>query len=197
MKGWVWRLYLGAGGQQVVDPGRQRGGAQAVLNLVVGASSVAAIAAGIALHRPGRRLAWWLIAGRPGPVRGRRRPVLAQRAGPGHRAVPLAGRRPVSPRLSALATGLALLALSRSAGHHPGTAPGGLPAADRQPGATFAADMAFSVLALQGTATTVTDGGYLVADLLLGASALHPSLPALSGTVLAPRARLGRGCSSW
>jgi hypothetical protein len=66
MKGWVWRLYLGAGGQQVVDPGRQRGGAQAVLNLVVGASSVAAIAAGIALHRPGRRLAWWLIAAAQG-----------------------------------------------------------------------------------------------------------------------------------
>jgi signal transduction histidine kinase len=77
------------------------------------------------------------------------------------------------------------------------TTPGRRPVAFRlliaNLGATFAADMVFSVLALRGASTAVTDGGYLVAYLLLGASALHPSLPRLSGPGLAPRARLGPG----
>jgi signal transduction histidine kinase len=77
------------------------------------------------------------------------------------------------------------------------TTPGRRPVAFRlliaNLGATFAADMVFSVLALQGASTAVTDGGYLAAYLLLGAGALHPSLPRLSGTALTPRARLGPG----
>jgi len=64
MRGWVWRLYLGAGAiatgvYYLLSPGPR-----AVLNVVVGASAVAAIAVGIAWHRPARRLAWWLAGGR-------------------------------------------------------------------------------------------------------------------------------------
>ncbi|HEV2921310.1 MAG TPA: hypothetical protein VG673_19030, partial [Actinomycetota bacterium] len=39
---------------------------RAVLNVVVGASAAAAIAAGTRWHRPGRRLAWWLVAAAQG-----------------------------------------------------------------------------------------------------------------------------------
>ena len=57
MRGSAWRLYLGAGAiatgvYYLLPPGPR-----AVLNVVVGASAVAATAAGIAWHRPARRLA--------------------------------------------------------------------------------------------------------------------------------------------
>jgi len=62
MKGTAWRLYLGTGalatGAYYLLPER----AGAVLNVVVGASAAAAIAAEVRWHRPARRLAWWLIA---------------------------------------------------------------------------------------------------------------------------------------
>jgi signal transduction histidine kinase len=58
---------------------------------------------------------------------------------------------------------------------------------------TMAADTLFAVLALSGADTLVTDGGYLVAYLLLGASALHPSMAGLSEPATRRRARLGRG----
>jgi hypothetical protein len=56
MRGLVWRLYLGVGALAIgvyyllpYDP------AGAVLNVVVGASAVAAIALGLRWHRPLRR----------------------------------------------------------------------------------------------------------------------------------------------
>jgi len=58
---------------------------------------------------------------------------------------------------------------------------------------TMAADTLFSVLALNGAATTVTDGMYLVAYLLLGAAGLHPSMAGLSEPAQRRQARLGRG----
>ena len=66
MRGWVWRLYLGAGALATGVYYLLPPGPRAVLNVVVGASAVAAIAAGIAWHRPARRLAWWLIAAAQG-----------------------------------------------------------------------------------------------------------------------------------
>jgi signal transduction histidine kinase len=58
----------------------------------------------------------------------------------------------------------------------------------------LAADTLFSVLALRGADTSVTDGGYLVAYLLLGAAGLHPSMAGLSEPAPPTRGpRLGRG----
>ena len=72
MRGIAWRLYLGTGalatGAYYLLPGA--GGA--VLNVVVGASTVAAIAAGIRWHRPARRLAG-LVCGIERAEGGRRR----------------------------------------------------------------------------------------------------------------------------
>jgi signal transduction histidine kinase len=58
---------------------------------------------------------------------------------------------------------------------------------------TMAADTIFSALALRGASTAVTDGMYLVAYLLLGASGLHPSMAGLSEPARRRPARLGRG----
>jgi signal transduction histidine kinase len=58
---------------------------------------------------------------------------------------------------------------------------------------TLAADTLFSALALSGASTAVTDGMYLVAYLLLGASGLHPSMAELSEPARRRAARLGRG----
>jgi signal transduction histidine kinase len=58
---------------------------------------------------------------------------------------------------------------------------------------TMAGDTLFSVLALSGASTALTDGMYLVACLLLGAAALHPSMAGLSEPVRRRQARLGRG----
>jgi diguanylate cyclase len=66
MRGWVWRFYLGAGALATGGYYLLSYGAGAVLNVVVGASAVAAIAAGIRWHRPPRRAAWWLIAAAQG-----------------------------------------------------------------------------------------------------------------------------------
>jgi signal transduction histidine kinase len=252
MRGTVWKAYLGAGALATGVYYLLPDAAGAVLNVVVGASAVIAIAAGIAWHGPPRRLAWWLIAAAQGlfvagdalfsvnqlileiePF-----PSLAD-------AFYLAGY-PV------LATGLALLALSRSARrdwagvtdaaiiaigfgllswvlvmvpyfHDPSlgmvellvslaypvgdvlllalaarlaTAPGRRTPSFRllitSLAVTMAADTLFSVLALSGADTMVTDGGYLVAYLLLGASALHPSMPRLSHPALRRRGRLSR-----
>jgi signal transduction histidine kinase len=58
---------------------------------------------------------------------------------------------------------------------------------------TLAADTLFSVLALSGASAAVTDGMYLAAYLLLGASGLHPSMAGLSEPSRRRLARLGRG----
>jgi signal transduction histidine kinase len=253
MRGSAWRLYLGAGAiatgvYYLLPPGPR-----AVLNVVVGASAVAAIAAGIAWHRPARRLAWWLIAAAQGLFVAGDALFSINELVLHIEPFPSLADALYLPGYPVLAAALALLALSRSAGRdvagvidaaiiaigfgllswvlvmvpyfqdpslglvellvslaYPvgdvlllslaarlATTPGRRPVAFRlliaNLGATFAADMVFSVLALQGASTAVTDGGYLAAYLLLGAGALHPSLPRLSGTALTPRARLGPG----
>jgi signal transduction histidine kinase len=253
MRGWGWRLYLGAGAVAVGVYYLLPAGARAVLNVVVGASAVAAIAAGIRWHRPGRRLAWWLIAAAQALFVAGDALFSLNDLVLGIEPFPSLADGLYLPGYPVLAAGLALLARSRLAGRdlagvidaaiiaigfgllswvlvmvpyfqdaslglvellvslaYPvgdvlllalaarlATTPGRSPVAFRllmaNLGATFAADILFAILALRGAATTVTDVGYLVAYLLLGAGALHPSLPALSGTVLAPRARLGRG----
>jgi signal transduction histidine kinase len=57
MRGWVWRFCLGAGALATGGYDLLSDGAGAILNLVVGASTVAAIAAGIRWRRPPRRAA--------------------------------------------------------------------------------------------------------------------------------------------
>jgi len=253
MRGWVWRLYLGAGALATGVYYLLPPGSAAVLNVAVGLSVVAAIAVGIIWHRPARRLAWWLIAAAQGLFVAGDALFSINELVLHIEPFPSLADALYLPGYPALAAGLALLALSRSTGRdvagvidaaiiaigfgllswvlvmvpyfqdpslglvellvslaYPvgdvlllalaarlATTPGRRPVALRlliaNLGATFAADMVFSVLALQGASTAVTDGGYLVAYLLLGASALHPSLPRLSGTGLAPRARLGPG----
>src|SRR5215211_7047813 len=254
MKGTAWRLYLGIGALATGVYHLLPDGPRAVLNVVVGASAVAAIAAGTRWHRPGRRLAWWLVAAAQGLFVVGDALFSVNELVLGIEPFPSLADALYLPGYPVLAAGLALLALSRSSGRRDwagltdaaiiaigfgllswvlvmvpyfddpslglvellvslaypvgdvlllslaarlATTPGRRPVAFRlliaNLGATFAADMVFSVLALQGASTAVTDGGYLAAYLLLGASALHPSLPKLSGTVLAPRARLGPG----
>ena len=253
MRGWVWRLYLGVGALATGVYYLLPEGPRAVLNVLVGASATAAIAVGIAWHRPARRLAWWLIAAAQGLFVAGDALFSINELVLHIEPFPSLADALYLPGYPALAAGLALLALSRSAGRdltgvidaaiiaigfgllswvlvmvpyfqdlslglvellvslaYPvgdvlllalaarlATTPGRRPVAFRlliaNLGATFAADMVFSVLALRGASTAVTDGGYLAAYLLLGAGALHPSLPKLSGTVPAPRARLGPG----
>ena len=63
---------------------------------------------------------------------------------------------------------------------------------------TMAADTLFSVLSLSGGSVAVTDGMYLAAYLLLGASGLHPSMAGLSEPSQRRQARLGgAGCWPW
>ena len=255
MRGWAWRLYLGAGAVATGVYYLLPPGPRAVLNLVVGASAVAAIAAGIRWHRPGRRLAWGLIAAAQALFVAGDALFSLNELVLGIEPFPSLADGLYIPGYPVLAAGLALLARSRSAraGHdlagvldaaiiaigfgllswvlvmvpyfqdpslglvellvslaYPvgdvlllalaarlATTPGRSPVAFRlliaSLAATLVADISFAVLALRGADTTVTDAGYLAAYLLLGASALHPSLPALSATALAPRARLGRG----
>ena len=56
MRVWAWRLYLGAGALATGVYYLLPPGPRAVLNVVVGASAVAAIAVGIAWHRDRYRL---------------------------------------------------------------------------------------------------------------------------------------------
>src|SRR5215213_8986112 len=237
MRSWVWRLYLGAGALATGVYYLLPPGPQAVLNVVVGASAVVAIAVGIAWHRPARRMAWWLIAAAQGLFVAGDALFSINELVLHIKPFPSLADALYLPGYPALAVGLALLALSRSAGRdmagvidaaiiaigfgllswvlvmvpyfqdtslglvellvslaYPvgdvlllalaarlATTPGRRPVAFRlliaNLGATFAADMLFSVLALRGASTTVADGGYLAAYLLLGASALHPRCP--------------------
>ena len=253
MRGWVWRFYLGAGALATGGYYLLSDGAGAVLYVVIGASAVATIAAGIRWHRPPRRSAWWLIAAAQGLFVAGDALFSINELVLGIEPFPSLADALYLPGYPVLAAGLAMLALSRRGGRDTAgvidaaiiaigfgllswvlvmvpyfqdpslglvellvslaypvgdvlllalaarlaTTPGRRPVAFRLLIASlavmFAADMAFSVLALQGADTAVTDAGYLIAYLLLGASALHPSLPALTGTVLAPQARLGRG----
>ena len=253
MKGTAWRLYLGIGALATGVYHLLPDGARAVLNVVVGASAAAAIAAGTRWHRPGRRLAWWLVAAAQGLFVVGDALFSVNELVLGIEPFPSLADALYLPGYPVLAAGLALLALSRSAGRdwagltdaaviaigfgllswvlvmvpyfndpslglvellvslaYPvgdvlllalaarlATTPGRRMAASRlliaNLAVTMAADTLFSVLALNGAATTVTDGMYLVAYLLLGAAGLHPSMAGLSEPAQRRQARLGRG----
>ena len=62
MRRLAWRLYLGGGALLIGAYYLLPDGPGAVLNVVVGASAVAAILLGLRWHRPPRPLPWWLIA---------------------------------------------------------------------------------------------------------------------------------------
>jgi signal transduction histidine kinase len=116
MRGIAWRLYLGAGalatGAYYLLP--EAGGA--VLNVVVGASAVAAIATGIRWHRPARRLAWWLIAAAQGLFVVGDALFSVNELVLGIEPFPSLADAVYLPGYPVLAAGLTLLALSRSTG---------------------------------------------------------------------------------
>ncbi len=254
MRGSAWRLYLGAGalatGVYHLLPERPR----AVLNILVGASAVAAIALGVRWHRPARRLAWWLIAAAQGLFVAGDALFSVNELVLQIEPFPSLADALYLPGYPVLAAGLTVLALSRSTGRRDwagladaaiiaigfgllswvlvmvpyfrdpslgmvellvslaypvgdvlllalaarlATTPGRRSAASRlliaSLAVTMAADTLFSVLALSGAATAVTDGMYLVAYLLLGAAGLHPSMAGMSEPARRRQARLGRG----
>ena len=256
MRGLVWRLYLGVGALAIVvyyrlpyDP------AGAVLNVVVGASAVAAIALGLRWHRPLRRSPWWLIAAAQGLFVAGDALFSINELVLGIEPFPSLADALYLPGYPALAAGLALLALSRSSGRRDwagltdaaiiaigfgllswvlvmvpyfsdtslglvqllvslaypvgdvlllalaarlATTPGRRATSFRllitSLAVTMAGDTLFSVLTLSGASAAVTDGMYLGAYLLLGASGLHPSMGGLSEPARRLRGpRLGRG----
>ena len=116
MRGWVWRLYLGVGAiatgvYHLLPPGPR-----AALNVLVGASATAAIAVGIVWHRPARRLAWWLIAAAQGLFVAGDALFSINELVLHIEPFPSLADALYLPGYPALAAGLALLALSRSAG---------------------------------------------------------------------------------
>src|SRR5215211_1243515 len=116
MKGTAWRLYLGIGALATGVYHLLPDGPRAVLNVVVGASAVAAIAAGTRWHPPGRRLAWWLIAAAQGLFVVGDALFSVNELVLGIEPFPSLADALYLPGYPVLAAGLALLALSRSAG---------------------------------------------------------------------------------
>jgi hypothetical protein len=116
MRGTAWRLYLGAGALATGVYYLLPAGAGAVLNVVVGASAVAAIAAGVHWHRPGRRAAWWLIAAAQGLFVAGDALFSVNELVLKIEPFPSLADALYLPGYPALAAGLALLALSRTVG---------------------------------------------------------------------------------
>ncbi|HJW36920.1 MAG TPA: GGDEF-domain containing protein, partial [Actinomycetes bacterium] len=114
MRGIAWRLYLGAGALATGAYYLLPEGRAAVLNVVVGASAVAAIATGIRWHRPARRLAWWLIAAAQGLFVVGDALFSVNELVLGIEPFPSLADAVYLPGYPVLAAGLALLALSRS-----------------------------------------------------------------------------------
>jgi signal transduction histidine kinase len=250
----AWRGYLGTGALLTGVYYLLPAGPGAVLNVVVGASAVAAILLGLRWHRPSHRLAWWLIAAAQGLFVVGDALFSVNDLILGIEPFPSLADALYLPGYPALAGGLALLALSRSTGRRDwagladaaiiaigfgllswvlvmvpyfqdpslglvelivslaypvgdvlllalaarlATSPGRRTTAFRlliaSLAVTMAGDTLFSALALSGVSTTVTDGMYLIAYLLLGASGLHPSMAGLSEPARRRQARLGRG----
>jgi signal transduction histidine kinase len=251
----AWRGYLGTGALLTGVYYLLPAGPGAVLNVVVGASAVAAILLGLRWHRPPHRLAWWLIAAAQALFAVGDALFSVNDLVLHIQPFPSLADALYLPGYPALAAGLALLALSRSTGRrrdwagladaaiialgfgllswvlvmvpyfqdpslglvelvvslaYPvgdvlllalaarlATSPGRGTAAFRlliaSLAVTLAGDTLFSALALSGASTAVTDGMYLVAYLLLGASGLHPSMAGLSEPARRRQARLGRG----
>ncbi|HEY7607543.1 MAG TPA: hypothetical protein VID07_12325, partial [Actinomycetes bacterium] len=117
MKGTAWRIYLGIGalatGAYYLLPYDPAG---AVLNVVVGASAVAAIAAGIRWHKPRRRLPWGLIAAAQCLFVAGDALFSVNDLILGIEPFPSLADALYLPGYPVLAAGLALLTLSRSAG---------------------------------------------------------------------------------
>jgi signal transduction histidine kinase len=254
MRGLVWRLYLGVGALAIAVYYLLPPLAGAVLNVVVGASAVAAIVVGLRWHRPLRRLPWWLIAAAQGLFVAGDALFSVNELILGIEPFPSLADALYLPGYPVLAAGLALLALSRSTGRRDwaglsdaaiiaigfgllswvlvmvpyfadpslglvqllvslaypvgdvlllalaarlATTPGRRTAAFRlliaNLAVTMAADTLFAVLTLSGASAAVTDGMYLAAYLLVGASGLHPSMAGLSEPARRRQARLGRG----
>jgi hypothetical protein len=114
MRGIAWRLYLGTGALATGAYYLLPEAAGAVLNVVVGASAVAAIATGIRWHRPARRLAWWLIAAAQGLFVVGDALFSVNELVLGIEPFPSLADAVYLPGYPVLAAGLALLALSRS-----------------------------------------------------------------------------------
>ena len=254
MRRLAWRLYLGTGALLTGAYYLLPDGPGAVLNVVVGASAVAAIVVGLRWHRPARPLPWRLIAGAQGLFVVGDALFSVNELVLGIDPFPSLADALYLPGYPVLAAGLTLLALSRSSGRRDwagltdaaiiaigfgllswvlvmvpyfddpsmglvqllvslaypvgdvlllalaarlATSPGRRTAAFRlliaSLAVTLAADTLFSVLALSGASAAVTDGMYLAAYLLLGASGLHPSMAGLSEPSRRRLARLGRG----
>jgi hypothetical protein len=117
MKGTARRVYLGIGalatGAYYLLPYNPAG---AVLNVVVGASAVAAIAAGLRWHRPVRRLPWGLIAAAQGLFVAGDALFSINDLVLGIEPFPSLADALYLPGHPVLAAGLALLALSSSTG---------------------------------------------------------------------------------
>src|SRR5215203_863755 len=241
MRRLAWRLYLGTGALLTGAYYLLPAGLGAVLNVVVGASAVAAILLGLRWHRPPRPLPWWLIAAAQGLFVAGDALFSVNELILGIEPFPSLADALYLPGYPLLAAGLALLALSRSTGRRDwagltdsaiiaigfgllswvlvmvpyfadpslglvellvslaypvgdvlmlalaarlAISPGRRTTAYRlliaSLAVTFAADTLFSALTLSGASVAVTDGMYLAAYLLLGASGLHPSMAGLS-----------------
>jgi signal transduction histidine kinase len=254
MRRLAWRLYLGSGALLIGAYYLLPDGPGAVLNVVVGASAVAAILLGLRWHRPRLPQPWWLIAAAQGLFVAGDALFSVNELILGIEPFPSLADALYLPGYPLLAAGLALLALSRSTGRRDwagltdsaiiaigfgllswvlvmvpyftdpsmglvellvslaypvgdvlmlalaarlATSPGRRTTAYRlliaSLAVTFAADTLFSALTLSGASVAVTDGMYLAAYLLLGASGLHPSMAGLSEPAQRRLARLGRG----
>src|SRR5215208_1530023 len=213
----AWRLYLGTGALLTGACYLLPAGLGAILNVVVGASAVAAFLVELRWHRPARPLPWRLIAGAQALFVVGDALFSVNELVLGIEPFPSLADALYLPGYPVLAAGLALLALSRSSGRRDWA------------GLTDAAIIAIGfgllswvlvmvpyfddpslglvellvslaypvgdvlVLALSGASVSVTDGMYLAAYLLLGASGLHPSMAGLSEPSRRRLARLGRG----
>ena len=116
MRRLAWRLYLGTGALLTGAYYLLPDGPGAVLNVVVGASAVAAIVVGLRWHRPARPLPWRLIAGAQGLFVVGDALFSVNELVLGIDPFPSLADALYLPGYPVLAAGLTLLALSRSSG---------------------------------------------------------------------------------
>jgi signal transduction histidine kinase len=116
MRRTAWRLYLGTGALATGAYYLLSDAAGAVLNVVVGASAVAAIAVGVAWHHPARRLPWRLLAAAQGLFVVGDALFSINELVLGIEPFPSLADAVYLPGYPVLAAGLALLALGRSTG---------------------------------------------------------------------------------
>jgi hypothetical protein len=116
MRRLAWRIYLGTGALLIGAYYLLPEGPGAVLNVVVGASAVAAILLGLRWHRPLRRLPWRLIAAAQGLFVAGDALFSINELVLHIEPFPSLADALYLPGYPVLAAGLALLALSRSTG---------------------------------------------------------------------------------